>query len=157
MRVLARLRGQMTQYNPWVRGILAIAVIAAIAIGYVAVLSRIGAQGRPDTSICPAQVPTEAEALRTRDAALKKPRLDAAQIAAAHEAYADACLRRWSYGLEPSKESVDIVATAATQACAPALAAWTAAGGSIDPVGTDRAKLYVVQARAGRCRATGDR
>lgn len=156
MRLLVRLRGQMIQLNPWVRRILAVAIIAAIAIGYAAILRMIGAQGAPNASICPALVPTEAEALRTRDAALTKPRLDAAQIAAAHEAYADACLRRWSYGLESSKESVDIVAKAAIQACTPALAAWSTAGGSIDPVATDRAKFYVVQARAGRCRAADD-
>ena len=86
----------------------------------------------------------------------------------------DLCVRRWAYSLASSRDSADVVADAAVAACAPALAGWNQ--GSVGaPEGQEQATslttgqptnamaehanfahgqalLYVVEARAGRCK-----
>ncbi|WP_297506276.1 hypothetical protein [uncultured Caulobacter sp.] len=88
----------------------------------------------------------------------------------------DECARRWAYSLAGSRDSAEAVADAVVAACAPALGKWnqtalaqTASGGEqalslttgqpTNPLAEHsafaqgRALLYVVQARAGRCKA----
>lgn len=87
------------------------------------------------------------------------------------------CTRRWAYSLAGSRDSADAVADAVVAACAPALSKWNQASlGQAAPGGGEqalslttgqptnplaehsafaqgRALFYVVQARAGRCKA----
>ena len=88
----------------------------------------------------------------------------------------DECVKRWAYSLASSRDGADVVADAAVAACSTALTNWNqgAMGGS-GPVGSDQgvsevtgqptnamaehanfahsqALLYVVEARAGRCK-----
>jgi hypothetical protein len=86
------------------------------------------------------------------------------------------CARRWAYSLAGSRDSAEVVAEAVVAACAPALGKWNqaslgqAAGGGeqalslttgqpTNPLAEHssfaqgRALFYVVQARAGRCKA----
>ena len=90
----------------------------------------------------------------------------------------DECVRRWAYSLAGGRDSADVVADAATAACAGALTRWNQTGinqqaqdsasgqdqalslVSGQPTNTfaehnafarGRALLYTVQARAGRC------
>lgn len=89
----------------------------------------------------------------------------------------DECTRRWAYSLAGSKDSAEVVAEAVVAACAPALSRWNQAslgqapgatgdqalslrtGQPTNPLAehsafaSGRALLYVVQARAGRCKA----
>lgn len=88
----------------------------------------------------------------------------------------DECTRRWAYSLAGSKDSAEAVADAVVAACAPALSRWNQASlGQAQPASGEqalslttgqptnplaehssfaqgRALLYVVQARAGRCK-----
>jgi hypothetical protein len=88
----------------------------------------------------------------------------------------DECARRWAYSLAGSKDSAEVVADAVLAACAPALSRWNqaslgqaapaageqalslATGQPTNPLAEHsafaqgRALLYVVQARAGRCK-----
>ena len=99
----------------------------------------------------------------------------AANAAADESAQIDDCLRRWAYSLAPGRDNAEIVAGAAVAACGGVLARWNeqalgqGGGGEQAPSITtgqpttpleahaafarDRALLYVVQARAGRCAA----
>lgn len=87
------------------------------------------------------------------------------------------CTRRWAYSLAGSKDSAEAVADAVVAACAAQLSKWNQAslgqaaptngeqalslttGQPTNPLAEhsafaqDRALLYVVQARAGRCKA----
>ena len=86
----------------------------------------------------------------------------------------DICVRRWAYSLASSRDSADIVAEAAVAACAPVIAGWNQ-GSAGAPEGQEQAMslttgqptnamaehanfahnqalLYVVEARAGRCK-----
>jgi hypothetical protein len=86
------------------------------------------------------------------------------------------CTRRWAYSLAGSRDSAEVVSDAVVAACAPALSKWNqaslgqAAGGGeqalslttgqpTNPLAEHssfaqgRALFYVVQARAGRCKA----
>ena len=87
------------------------------------------------------------------------------------------CTRRWAYSLAGSRDSAEIVAEAVVAACAPALSKWNAASLGQSAAGSGaqdlslttcqptnplaehssfaqgRALFYVVQARAGRCKA----
>ena len=92
----------------------------------------------------------------------------------------DNCVRRWAYSLAGARDGAEVVAGAAVAACGTALSHWnqtTAETAAADPTGaagqvlslvtgqpTDamaehaafaqrQALLYVVQARAGRCKA----
>lgn len=89
----------------------------------------------------------------------------------------DECTRRWAYSLAGSRDSADAVADAVVAACAPVLSKWNQASlGQAAPGGGEqalslttgqptnplaehsafaqgRALFYVVQARAGRCKA----
>jgi len=89
----------------------------------------------------------------------------------------DECARRWAYSLAGSRDSADAVADAVVAACAPVLSKWNQASlGQAAPAGGEqalslttgqptnplaehsafaqgRALFYVVQARAGRCKA----
>lgn len=89
----------------------------------------------------------------------------------------DECVRRWAYSLAGAKDSAEVVAEAVVAACAPVLERWnqTSLGQAQPPGGEQalslttgqptnplaehnafaqgRALLYVVQARAGRCKA----
>lgn len=89
----------------------------------------------------------------------------------------DECTRRWAYSLAGSRDSAEIVAEAVVAACAAQLSRWNQASlGQAAPGGGEqalslttgqptnplaehssfaqgRALLYVVQARAGRCKA----
>jgi hypothetical protein len=89
----------------------------------------------------------------------------------------DECTRRWAYSLAGSRDSAEAVAEAVVAACAPVLSKWNQASlGQAAPGGGEqalslttgqptnplaehsafaqgRALLYVVQARAGRCKA----
>lgn len=88
----------------------------------------------------------------------------------------DECARRWAYSLAGSKDSAEVVAEAVVAACAPVLSKWNQAslgqaapgsgeqalslttGQPTNPLAEHssfaqgRALLYVVQARAGRCK-----
>ena len=88
----------------------------------------------------------------------------------------DECVKRWAYSLASSRDGADVVADAAVAACATALTAWnqtamgvSGAGGSDQGVSAvtgqptnalaehanfahSEALLYVVEARAGRCK-----
>jgi len=86
----------------------------------------------------------------------------------------DTCVQRWAYSLAPSRDDAAAAASAAVAACTPQLARWNqqlaaqpnppqgegtsiTTGEPTNPVAeryafaTNRALLYVVQARAGRC------
>jgi hypothetical protein len=85
----------------------------------------------------------------------------------------DDCLRRWAFSLAPSTDGADMVANAAVGACTGALARWNeqslaqmngpaqapsiTTGEPTNPLAShatwarNRALLYVVAARAGRC------
>ena len=85
----------------------------------------------------------------------------------------DECVRRWAYSLAPSTDEADAVADAAVAACGAILSRWNqqslsqpspdgealsiTTGQPTNPMAEhnafarDRALLYVVQARAGRC------
>ncbi len=89
----------------------------------------------------------------------------------------DECARRWAYSLAGSRDSAEVVAEAVVAACAPVLSKWNQASlGQAAPGGGEqalslttgqptnplaehsafaqgRALFYVVQARAGRCKA----
>ena len=83
------------------------------------------------------------------------------------------CVRRWAYSLAPSRDEADMVADAVVAACSAQLSRWNqqtvnqpgstveatsiTTGETTTPLGEhyaftrNRALLYVVQARAGRC------
>jgi len=87
------------------------------------------------------------------------------------------CTRRWAYSLAGARDSAEVVAEAVVAACAPVLSKWNQASlGQAAPGGGEqalslttgqptnplaehssfaqgRALFYVVQARAGRCKA----
>ncbi|WP_454759123.1 hypothetical protein [Caulobacter segnis] len=87
------------------------------------------------------------------------------------------CTRRWAYSLAGSKDSAEVVADAVVAACAAQLSKWNQAALGQSAAGSNeqalslttgqptnplaehsafaqgRALLYVVQARAGRCKA----
>jgi hypothetical protein len=92
----------------------------------------------------------------------------------------DTCVRRWAYSLAGAREGADVVATAAVTACDSALSHWNLTAtdqAAVDDTGatasaqslitgqpTDamaehaafaqrQALLYVIEARAGRCKA----
>lgn len=88
----------------------------------------------------------------------------------------DECTRRWAYSLAGSKDSAEVVADAVVAACSAQLSKWNQAslgqptgsgdqalslttGQPTNPLAEHnafaqgRALLYVVQARAGRCKA----
>lgn len=100
----------------------------------------------------------------------------AAGVVADAAAPVDDCLRRWAYSLAPSRDDADSVADAAVAACGAVIGRWNQAGlaqtstteapeqaislttGQPTNVfqehaafANNRALLYVVQARAGRC------
>lgn len=102
----------------------------------------------------------------------KAPRNTPATNVADAAAPLDECLRRYAYSLAPSKDDADVVASAAVAACSGALARWNqesltegtpeeamsiTTGQPTNPLAEhaafaqNRALLYVVQARAGRC------
>ena len=92
----------------------------------------------------------------------------------------DECVRRWAYSLAGARDSAEVVAGAAVAACGTALSHWNQTAGDAPAVDTNgapaaimslvtgqptnamaehaafaqrQALLYVVQARAGRCKA----
>lgn len=102
----------------------------------------------------------------------KAPRNTAATAVADAAAPLDECLRRYAYSLAPSSDEAAAVADAAVAACSGALARWnqesltdsapeeavsittgqpTNALAEHAAFAQNRALLYVVQARAGRC------
>jgi hypothetical protein len=88
----------------------------------------------------------------------------------------DECVRRWAYSLASSRDDAEVVASAAVAACGTLLSRWNqqsiaqAPDATVQPLSLitgeptnplaehntfaqNRALLYVVQARAGRCKA----
>jgi hypothetical protein len=101
------------------------------------------------------------------------PATTASAPADASSAALDDCVRRWAYSLAPARDSAQMVANAAAAACGTVLGRWNeqalgqgngteqapsiTTGQPTNPMEAhamlahDRALLYVVEARAGRC------
>lgn len=119
-----------------------------------------------DAAICDgAGALSVAQAAQIRTAALRKPRTPI-QTAAVERAYAEACLRRWSYRLSVADVGLDDLRLAVLTRCEAEISGWTraqqgtASTGDVAAVVRDaagaHATLFAVQAKAGRCRAAHD-
>lgn len=120
----------------------------------------------PDAAICDgAAALSPAQATQLRTAALRKPRTPV-QTAAVERAYAEACLRRWSYRLAVTDVSLDDLRLAVVTRCDAEISGWTRAQQATGSTGDvaavvreaaqARTTLFTVQAKAGRCRAAHD-
>lgn len=135
-----------------------------LGVGLVASLAACS-NPRPDSKIC---IPTTriASAIAARNTALSKPAVEPGEVQTALSVYAEQCVRRWSYRLAPSKEPLDVLFKLALAACSQEIVAAAslparAPGGcascqtrdELSERMSEQAKLALVQARIGDCRA----
>lgn len=137
--------------------------LAALACGLG--LAACNSAPAPDAAICDGVALSVAQAAQIRTAALRKPRTPL-QTAAVERAYAEACLRRWSYRFSVADVGLDDLRLAVLTRCETEISGWKRAQQAIGSSGDvaavvkeaaqARTTLFTVQAKAGRCRAAHD-
>lgn len=138
--------------------------LAALAFGLG--LAACNSAPAADAAICDGDAAlSDDQAVQIRTAALRKPRTPD-QTAAVERAYAEACLRRWSYRLSVADVGLDDLRLAVVTRCDAEISGWTRAQQATGSTGDvaaivreaaqARTTLFGVQAKAGRCRAAHD-
>lgn len=137
-----------------------------VALAFGLGLAACNSAPAPDAAICDgADALSAAQAARIRTVALRKPRTPV-QTATVERAYAEACLRRWSYRLSGTDVGLDDLRLAVVTRCEAEISGWTRAQqatgstGDVAAIVREAAQahttLFTIQAKAGQCRAAHD-